>query len=300
MEINDILDYLAETPDRIAEFYDTGIALENNKKALQYIDDYFSDKVRYKYYEITRYIADYIITAEEPETVEYIMYRLKQIIDYMKSEWEKYSDNKCECPIGICMNLDNDSCPNSTVIVEIYGKRYDCNEFKQLYRRVAKLYDHIKLEDIRLSSINNQYKETLHLQDKLDSVLKDNIKKQEDISKTIDRLSNKEKDLYLQVVAILGIFTSIVVAVFGVIGIISDSQVLYESIKSYGIEVAIFSFLTTAFMLYNIVLIIVQCVRNQYIKDSDSKANERMILAVVITDIVIGACIFICLLKVLL
>ena len=74
----------------------------------------------------------------------------------------------------------------------------------------------------------------------------------------------------------------------------------YLADKSYGIEVAIFSFLTTAFILYNIVLIIVQCIRNQYVKDSDSKVNEKMILSVVITDIVIGACIFICLLKVLL
>ena len=93
---------------------------------------------------------------------------------------------------------------------------------------------------------NDQYKKTLKLQDELENRLNENLEKEKHISKTMDRLSNKEKDLYLQVVAILGIFTSIVVAVFGVIGIVSNSQELYKAIENYGIEAAIFSFLMTS------------------------------------------------------
>ena len=283
---------------------DTKIAVENNEHAICLIDDYFSDKVRYRYYIITRYIADYIINAKDPETVEYIMYRLEQIMEYMKLKWEEAAKELCDCALERCINLDtsyaNDEiCLVSIDDIKIADRSYKCHKFKQLYRRIVKLYDHIKLEYIRLSSINDQYKKTLKLQDELENRLNENLEKEKHISKTMDRLSNKEKDLYLQVVAILGIFTSIVVAVFGVIGIVSNSQELYKAIENYGIEAAIFSFLMTAFILYNIVLIIVQCIKSRYIEINNYDKNEKGVLSVVIVNIVFGVCIIACMLKLL-
>ncbi len=217
---------------------------------------YMRNSVRHNYHDITRYVMQKYSKSNESETVQMILYNIDIIIDYIMNAW---SCEREDLPsTRDCIVLDHEgTCP---IIVENYGIK--CSEWKKLYRFVIKLKDHIYLEFIRLSEIRN---ENARIETELKSLEKtgESLKEMEkELRSSIDKALKETKNIYLQMVSILGIFTAIVISVFGGLSVISGildglSTATPENIKGVLFSVA----LVIAFVI-DIIFILVVLIGN--------------------------------------
>ena len=94
---------------------------------------------------------------------------------------------------------------------------------------------------------------------------------EDSIGKKINNLNDKERDLYLQIVTILGVFTSIVFAVFGGFGTITG---LIGSINTLNnVAGTVFSISILLFTILGISSVFIVLLKNRYI-DSPTKAKD--------------------------
>ena len=121
------------------------------------------------------------------------------------------------------------------------------NEYPpDIVKKVAKLADHIQLEAVRLGRIENikyigqQIKnESIMEQEKL----KENVKKSEELEEEL-------KNVNTQLVSVLGIFTGIVLSIFGGISFFSS---VFNNIDNVGKYRLIFIASLTGFILFNLI-----------------------------------------------
>lgn len=201
---------------------------------------YMRLSVRHNYHEITRYIIDHYSSENESETVYVILDNIDRILDYIKESWE-CKNNNLMAPRD-CIILDHEG--KCELLIESQVMRMPCWEWKKLYRFVMKLKDHIFLEFVRLSEIR---KENARIDEELQELEKtgESIKVMaSDLRTSVDKATKDTKNIYLQMVSILGIFTAIVISVFGGLSAISGildglSMVTLEDKKNVLFSVAL-------------------------------------------------------------
>lgn len=217
---------------------------------------YMRKSVRHNYHEITRYIMKKYSSANESETVYVILDNIDAILDYIKSVWS--CTNKNLVAIRDCTVLDRDERCNKV----IKNEGMECYEWKKLYRFVIKLKDHIFLEFIRLSEIRNENAKIEEELKRLEDTGKSLKDMETELRKSIDNTTKETKNIYLQMVSILGIFTAIVITVFGGMSVVSGivdglSMATLEEKKN-----VIFSITTVITFVIDIVFILLVLIGN--------------------------------------
>lgn len=216
---------------------------------------YMRKSVRHNYHEITKYVMKKFSKIDESETIQMILYNIDIIIDYIKSVWA-CEENHLLAPRD-CLVLDHGECK---LVIESYGIK--CSEWKALYRFVIKLKDHIYLEFIRLAEIREQ-EATINAELHRLEESEESLKRMEcELRASIGKATKETKNIYLQMVSILGIFTAIVIAVFGGLSVVSGildglSMVTLEDRKNVLFSVA----LVIAFVI-DIIFILVVLIGN--------------------------------------
>lgn len=257
LTLKDILDSLnTPDPDTI-----------DKSRLLDDIYKYHEKHPRYHYREI----SNYVIEKDTLEEIEVISENLKRLMKWME---EQSRDIPCPLSIHECdmvrslSRADILSCQIPTLRKNdvLPGIDFTCNQFKETYHVIDVIYDHIQLEYGRSvliqdhsERLENQYKE-----------IEGNI-----IDK-INSLKDKERDLYLQIVTILGIFTSIVIAFFGGFGTITG---LISSIDNLSdITGVCFSVSLLVFTVLSISSAFILLLKNRYIdvyKDFETEKQKH-------------------------
>ena len=219
------------------------------------IEDYYKKYKRYHYHEVTKYMLR--STDEETEQTDFILDRLDTILNWMESK------------------LSN--CSNKAQMISFDKQTWNYSDFQDLYAQVFKLYDHVKMELYRqgvIRDLTKQQEEMKMLHKKNEAsqaeMMQEFDKKKSKLEEEVNKLNDKEKDLYLQLVTILGVFTSIVFAVFGGFGTILES--LSSLTKEFSIEQVKLVVFSIAFVVFNIVFVLVIGLRAQY----RSKRSEKI------------------------
>lgn len=120
------------------------------------------------------------------------------------------------------------------------------NSSSDIVKKVAKLADHIQLESVRLARIENikyigqQIKSESTLEQ---NKLKENVKKSEELKEDL-------KNMNTQLVSVLGIFTGIVLSIFGGISLFSS---IFNNINNVGKYRIVFITALTGFILFNLI-----------------------------------------------
>ena len=235
---------------------------------------YMRKSVRHNYHEITRYIMKKYSSANESETVYVILDNIDAILDFIKSVWN--CTNKKPVAIRDCAVLDRDGGCNEI----IKNEGMECYEWKKLYRFVIKLKDHIFLEFIRLSEIRNENARMEEELKKLEDTGKSLEKMENELRKSIDNTTKETKNIYLQMVSILGIFTAIVITVFGGISVVSGivdglSMATLEEKKN-----VIFSITTVITFVIDIVFILLVLIGNMWSNYRAPQLIKRLVIGI--------------------
>ena len=235
---------------------------------------YMRKSVRHNYHEITRYIMKKYSSANESETVYVILDNIDAILDFIKSVWN--CTNKKPVAIRDCAVLDRDGGCNEI----IKNEGMECYEWKKLYRFVIKLKDHIFLEFIRLSEIRNENARMEEELKKLEDTGKSLEEMENELRKSIDNTTKETKNIYLQMVSILGIFTAIVITVFGGISVVSGivdglSMATLEEKKN-----VIFSITTVITFVIDIVFILLVLIGNMWSNYRAPQLIKRLVIGI--------------------
>ena len=252
LTLKDILDSL-NTPDP---------TIIDRKKLLNKIYKYHEAHPRYHY----RDISNYVIEQGNLEEIDVISENLKGLMKWME---ERSKGILCPLSIRECdmvrslskADILSCQCPTLRIIDVLPGSGLTCNQFKETYHVIEVIYDHVQLEYVRSVLIQDH-------SEKLERQYKD---VEDSIGKKINNLNDKERDLYLQIVTILGVFTSIVFAVFGGFGTITG---LIGSINTLNnVAGTIFSISILLFTILGISSVFIVLLKNRYI-DTPTKAKD--------------------------
>ena len=183
LTLKDILDSL-NTPDP---------TIIDRKKLLNKIYKYHEAHPRYHY----RDISNYVIEQGNLEEIDVISENLKGLMKWME---ERSKGILCPLSIRECdmvrslskADILSCQCPTLRIIDVLPGSGLTCNQFKETYHVI---YDHVQLEYVRSVLIQDH-------SEKLERQYKD---VEDSIGKKINNLNDKERDLYLQIVTILGV-----------------------------------------------------------------------------------------------
>ena len=130
-------------------------------------------------------------------------------------------------------------------IDELLSYLDDNNYSADVVKKVGKLVDHLQLESVRLSRIDNIkfISEQIKIQQSSRlNELKENVKKAE-------KLQNELKNINTQLVSVLGIFTGIVISIFGGMSFFSS---VFNNINDVGRHRLIFITTLVGFTLFNL------------------------------------------------
>lgn len=216
------METLSQILDKLSDF---SMESDDALKAdiLKSLWEYYQKQGRHTYHEITEYILKNMNEEKDGEAIPVITENLKSLLVEMEA--------KFKCSDGITYYDCKKLSPPSFDCEEKHSvdKRYQCHEYKRLYKSLFKLYDHIRLEFIRWSevkketdiidsvnkSLQNQVKENNEQQKKIEE-------KYENITSGVEDVKNQTKSIYMQMVSILGIFAAIVIAVFGGLSVLNS------------------------------------------------------------------------------
>lgn len=202
------------------------------EKTLNAIWKYYNRVKRHNYHIVSQYIIKKYKKPKDEEIIAIISENLKMVINRVKKNWEL-----CSCPDSKnyeCVAIDPPeySCQN---IIEYEGEIKSCSDYKELYRFLLKLYDHIQLEIVRLSEIKQENEQLRRLNTNLRNKVTEAGNRFDYIERTfrktereLESVKDDAKNMYLQVISILGIFAAIVFAVLGgldVVGAITSAFV---------------------------------------------------------------------------
>mgnify|MGYP001737528959 CR=1 FL=1 len=175
------------------------------------IVSYYRSSLRHEYNEITKYVMKIYSSISESEANSVIIENLDLILKKINEECgckeNTLSDRECKFidkPMAECSNYQ-----------EKVFKELSCSECKELYRFIVKLKDHIALEFVRLTAI---YKSNEELNNKLEEINKSRqtlSEIQSDIIEKVYHIEEDSKATALQMVSVLGIFATVVIAIFG-------------------------------------------------------------------------------------
>lgn len=118
---------------------------------------------------------------------------------------------------------------------------------ESLAKNLNKLYDHIRLEEIRMNQIRRI--NAFYFKD-----AENNLQRSKEIEKELKKVQNESKNIYVNLITILGIFSAIMVGIFGTLGGIGS---VATSLGNEGIllQNAIFIFLGVFILLFDIIFI---------------------------------------------
>ena len=221
---------------------------------LDEINKYHEKHPRYHYREIT----NYVIEKDTLEEIEGISQNLEIIM-----QWMEAVAGELTCPLSIhecdmvsaISKSGTLSCSRQAYCESDYVEQTNltCAQFKETYHVIDVIYDHIQLEYVRTVLIQDHSKK---LEDQYDSIEKK-------IKKRIDDLNEKERDLYLQIVTILGIFTAIVFAIFGGFGTVTG---LISEIDDFSDVAGVcFSISLLVFTVLSITSAFILLLKNRYV-----------------------------------
>jgi len=238
--------------------------------------EYMNQYQRYDYNEVTTYVIKKIGSEREEETIPVILDNICLLLGYIET--------KCKCSEDIatpreCKELDAE-------VIKCKRKRknvlmsLDCKEAKRLYRFIVKLKDHISLENTRFSEIQNQNKQINEQLAQVKKVEEHAQSMQDKLSEKMDYVNNETKNIYIQMVSILGIFTAIVITVFGGFDVIAG---IIDALTSADLKQRVnvlFAATLTIFFVVNIIYILLDLIgrlRNDY---KPSKDVRRIVIFV--------------------
>lgn len=185
--------------------------------------EYYKSHGRQSYHEVTEYILKNMDRTKEGEKIPVIAGNLKMLLGVLNAE--------CQCPEDVthyeCKKyMDLFSCEAEH---EISGSVYSCDDYKQLYRYLLKLYDHIQLEFIRWSEVKKETDRLSTTYRNLRKQLKETKDQQLELEEQhwstftqFDEVKEQTRSMYMQIISILGIFAAIVIAVFGGLNVINS------------------------------------------------------------------------------
>lgn len=192
--------------------------------------EYYKSHGRQSYHEVTEYILKNMNRTKEGEKIPVIAENLKMLLGVLNAE--------CQCPKDVthyeCKKyIESFSCEAEH---EINGSEYNCDDYKQLYRYLLKLYDHIQLEFIRWSEVKKETSRLRIINDNIRRQLQETKKQQGELEEQQAALERQQrgsfdefydikeqiKSMYMQIISILGIFAAIVIAVFGGLNVINS------------------------------------------------------------------------------
>jgi len=231
---------------------------------------YYRKSVRHNYHEITRYIIRKYSSVKEEETTNVILDNVDNILKYIKDNWECSNDDcyairdcvKLDSPASECKLFHNTDIHNMS-----------CSEWKELYRFVIKLKDHIFLEVIRLSEIRNENDKIEREMLKLHDTEKRIGGMEGDLEKKVEKVSKETKDVYIQMVSILGIFAAIVIAVFGGMNVIGSIVSGFTSINAAARLNVVFSSMLISTFIVDVIYVLLAMINNAMDKKSPLLAN---------------------------
>lgn len=208
LRISDLLDYLSD------------IELETNTDNYDRLKEqfvaYYESNGRHKYHEIASYILKASRKTKEGEKIQVVAYNLRAFCDYIKSELPDGD----KCLLSDCNECSSrDKCGTSSEILKT----------KVLLKSLEKLYDHIQLEYMRWTEINQQ---NIKLERKNKELIRraEQLKEQQNVltdqqdeiignydymNLEFEKVKDQMSSIYIQFISILGIFAAIVIAVFG-------------------------------------------------------------------------------------
>lgn len=184
------------------------------------------------------------------------------------------------------------------------GKKFITDE--QIFAKYHKLYDHIKLEIVRLNNYDTQIKRVIELtqnsNNSIESKIDDFNQRISETSKDIDgkfetkledvkRASDKMKSEYI---SILGIFSSIVLAFVG--GMAFSTSVL-ENINKASIYRLVLVAFIVGIVFFNIICVLMEFIKRIHENTTPKNINELLkdnLLWIVVNVILIAGIIFMC------
>lgn len=155
----------------------------------------------------------------------------------------------------ILIKLDNENpqalyniCQNLLSVLDVLPKE----EYKETYKCLSKLYDHVALEQIRLRQIYSDSKELAAQSKKLIEEAEKIILKASDVAEEASRTK-------IEIVTVLGIFAAIVMAFTG--GIAFSTSVL-ENMHKVSVYEIIMAILGIGFVLVNGIYVLTEFIRS--------------------------------------
>lgn len=199
---------------------------DNITTTLNLIWKYYNRVKRHNYHIISQYIIKKYKKPKDEEVVSIISENLKTLINEVKEQWGSCEYHNLKAYDCVAIDPPEYSCDG---IITYEGEIGSCSDYKELYRFLLKLYDHIQMEIIRLSEIRSENERLIEINRDLKVQLEKSQKRVNCVSKTYHEINNKIEDvesrannMYLQIISILGIFTAIVFAVFGGLNVINS------------------------------------------------------------------------------
>lgn len=252
-----------------------------NKERLEEIYSYYKANNRYYYYEITKYIIEIFKEPKDMESTAVISGNIKELMCSLKIE------DACRAKVAVW------ECKQEHVLNCNYKSadqdEMECSEKKKLYRFLFKLYDHIQLESVRLSHITDR---TGIIKKEYENIKEQMHREREEYTKEIEKDSQELKaglkNVYLQIVSILGIFSAITIAVFGGMQFLSAPL---KGIKS--IEEQVFIVSTDMFFVFNVIFVLLWFV-SKINNVSGSLKNMKAIFAIVNLACILGIIFSVC------
>lgn len=172
---------------------------------------YYKKSLRHEYNKITTYVMKIYSSISENEAIiviiENIDLILKKISEKCSCEEKTLSDRDCKYIDKPIMGCDK--------YQENVFNELSCSECKELYRFVVKLKDHIALEFVRLTAIYKSNEELHNKLEEIDDSSKVLSEIQENIKFKLYNIEKENKATSLQMVSVLGIFATVVIAIFG-------------------------------------------------------------------------------------
>lgn len=252
---------------------------------------YYRTNERHNYHELTIYVLNKMRNRGAGEDISILLENLYTVL--------QETQKRCMCTYDEPMHYCRHSMPKS---FECENEKKDtndnyCYDYKWLYNKLKKLYDHITLENIRTSDIvrdSDEMRKMLKSLSEKEQVLTQKVSDDIDrinenksfLQKTEERISGIEKNY----ITILGIFASIVLSFTG--GLAFSSSILENIDASSPYRLAAVG-IGIAFVLVNIIYILVWFILELNKKEGQNNSYPTLMWVlniVLIVSLVITIC----------
>lgn len=257
---NNYKDSLKEDEEHdVNSFFEFG----NVKDILHDLFCYYEEYHKHFYYEISQFLIDNSnlteIVSEDP--LAELASSVKMLIQF------------CERQTCEEVDLGDNRIPNSPSFCKtcLYFDKECC--YTRIENNLMKLYDHIRLEIVRIGAIREA---NIQFKDELDKAQKDVKQTQDDLNKAQKKLTKatvKASSTQQDYITILGIFAAVVI---GATGSMTFTSSILQNLSNMQLGQAGFAFSFAALLFLNIIIILTEFIHKIQTKTdiSNVETNE--------------------------